>query len=243
MMKRVGLRIRGCLGIGMVWSLVGAALPALAEVPPSNDWGVLVMAHGGDAAWNQAVEETVAPLRGKLPIEIAFGMARTSTLRDATRRLEGQGVGESPLVDEILVDRVKALSSDPSKESVLLFAHGPADEAENERWLAHMRLRVQRLHQIGPFRHVHVETLREDWPERRAVAERRIQQYVEAASANGGRALVVPFRVAGFGPYAEVLNGLKYASDGRGFCPHPNMTRWIESTADECRLEGKVSGR
>jgi len=297
--------------------------------------GILVMAHGGDDHWNEQVRATVEPLRGRQPVEIAFGMARTSTLRAAVQRLEAQGVqriavvrmfisgdsflpeteyilglrqapnpveaahpsafasmvvhdshdahgtgahdvssdphaghgmshamepaepintsaavivsgagvAESALIDDILVDRVRTLSTDPTDESVLILAHGPGDEAENERWLANMRLRVQRLHAIGPFRHVHVETLREDWPERRAEAERRIRQYVEAANANGGRVLVVPFRIAGFGPYADVLKGLEYVADGRGFCPHPNMTQWIEITAKECLGEGKVSRR
>jgi hypothetical protein len=157
--------------------------------------------------------------------------------------VSGAGVAESALIDDILVDRVRSLSTDPTDESVLILAHGPGEEAENERWLANMRLRVQRLHAIGPFRHVHVETLREDWPERRAEAERRIRQYVAAAGADGGRVIVVPFRIAGFGPYAEVLKGLEYVADGRGFCPHPNMTRWIEITAKECLSEGKVSRR
>ena len=90
------------------------------------------------------------------------------------------------------------------------------------------------MHELGPFRHVQCETLREDWPERRAEAERRIRAYVKAASRDGGRAIVVPFRIAGFGPYRRVLDGLDYVADGRGFCPHPNMTRWVEVTAEEC---------
>ena len=206
--------------------------------------GVLVMAHGGDDAWNQDVEATVAPLKGKYPIEIAFGMARTSTMRKAVRRLEDQrvsriavvrmfvsgdsflqpteyilglsdevqhphhkmqpahvgfdgasgsghhmetperisttasfilsraGVADSELVEQILVDRIEELSTNPEEESVLILAHGPADEAENERWLANMRLRAQRIHDLGPFRHVQCETLREDWPKRRAEAAR-----------------------------------------------------------------------
>lgn len=269
--------------------------------------GVLVMAHGGGTEWNQAVEATIAPLRGGQPIEIAFGMARPSTMSAAVRALEDQGVeeiavvrmfisgdsflerterilglrqavpepskaheahethampaasdgghhmepakallsranfrvsrmgvAESPLVDEILADRVRALSSNPTRESVLILAHGPGNEAENERWLAHMRLRVQRIHDLGPFRHVQVETLREDWVERRKEAERRIRDYVRAGNLDGGSVLVVPFRVAGFGPYRGVLEGLEYVSDGRGFCPHPNMTRWVEKAAERC---------
>ncbi len=339
MKMRTSARNLGCLLIVALSFLVG--MPDLAQAKDSqpNDWGVLVMAHGGGAAWNQAVEQTVSPLRGKFPIEIAYGMAKTSTLRAASQRLESQGVkrivvvrmfisgdsflesteyilghrdelpsgghgmryagygndkkemkkgmkkdsghgkagmgasgmgesggghhmetpepielkarvviskqgvGESPLVDEILVDRVKSLSKDPSKESVLILAHGPGDEAENERWLAHMRLRVQGLHGLGAFQHVHCETLREDWPERRKASEQRIRSYVENATRDGGRCIVIPFRVAGFGPYKDVLQGLKYVADGRGFCPHPNMTKWIQATAKESMGVAEVAGR
>lgn len=292
--------------------------------------GILVMAHGGDEQWNEQVLASVEPLRSKYPIEIAFGMARTSTIRSAVHRLESdgvrriavvrmfvsgdsfvepteyilglrdrpgtlvhsdchamsgphevtytvpashganrgqndtasnshhmetperidtkcsfvlsrRGVGESPLVDDILIDRVQSLSANPANESVLILAHGPADEAENERWLANMRLRAQAIHDIGLFRHVCVETLREDWPDRRREAERRIRQYVESGGTDGGRVIVIPFRIAGFGPYAEILKGLEYVSDGRGFCPHPNITRWIETTATDC-LSGHHGG-
>jgi len=283
--------------------------------PGAPELGILVMAHGGDPQWNRDVEATVAPLREKYPVEIAYGMARTSTLREAAKRLEDRGarriavvrmfisgdsflpateyilglrdtapseaeighlvhgphgpspaagaghhapdsdhcmekperldakasfvlsrrgVSESPLVDEILLHRVKALSNDPKQESVLILAHGPGDEAENERWLANMRMRVQQLYKIGPFRHIECETLREDWPDRRAEAERRIRAYMKLGSENGGRVIVVPFRIAGFGPYKEVLEGFEYVADEKGFCPHPSMTRWIEETAQDC---------
>jgi hypothetical protein len=267
--------------------------------------GILVMAHGGDERWNQDVEAVVEPLRARYPIEIAFGMARTSTLREAARRLEekgadrvavvrmfisgesfleqteyilglrkeltkpvetathaeahagpgaadhcaekpepissgatfvlsGEGVADSSLIEEILVDRVRSLSKDSSKESVLILAHGPGDDGENERWLSKMRMRTQRLTEIGMFRGIRCETLREDWPDKRVEAERRIREFVENGNKEGGRVIVVPFRVAGFGPYREVLEGLTYVSDGVGFCPHPNMTRWIEQTAKAC---------
>lgn len=272
--------------------------------------GVLVMAHGGDAEWNQQVEAAVAPLRATRPTEIAFGMADSSTLRTAVEKLESQGVqeiavvrlfisgdsflpeteyilglrreppaavahmadtgnalhaqhahhaehahpmakpepirsdarflvsrdgvAESPLVDDVLVARVQALSEQPAQETVLVLAHGPGDDAEDRDWLANMERRVQRIRELGRFREVRCETLREDWPDKRSEAEPRIREFVAQGSQDGGRVLVVPFRIAGFGPYAEVLQGLEYVSDGRGLCPHPNMTRWLEQTAESC---------
>ncbi|HWP40305.1 MAG TPA: hypothetical protein VNL70_05220, partial [Tepidisphaeraceae bacterium] len=66
---------------------------ALAGQPqPSGKMGIVVMAHGGNAEWNRDVEAAVKPLRDRYPIEIAYGMARTSTIRAAVERLENQGV-------------------------------------------------------------------------------------------------------------------------------------------------------
>jgi hypothetical protein len=39
---------------------------------------------------------------------------------------------------------------------------------------------------------------------------------------------VIPFRVHGFGPYADVLEGLEYVSDGKGLIPHSEIAHWLE---------------
>ncbi len=317
-----------CLASLSVLFLVGCAAPKR---------GVLIMAHGGDPTWNRDVEAVIEPVRAKYPTEIAFGMAQTSTIRDAVRKLEKQGVREiavvrmfvsgdsfvpsteyilglrdtppldplasrgneqvkpentpalavahdaalgsshvsrasghddhrltdhahtghcmetpepiqsvsrfmlsqegvaaSPLIDEILLDRVMALSTDPTRESVLILAHGPADDAENERWLVNMNSRAAQLRAAASFRAVHCATLREDWPDKRREAESRIRDFVRQANGDGGRCIVIPFRIAGFGEYDKVLADLTYVADGRGFCPHPRMTQWIEETASNC---------
>jgi sirohydrochlorin cobaltochelatase len=138
-----------------------------------------------------------------------------------------QGLVEAPEMASVLVDRARTLSREPQREDVLILAHGPGDDAENERWLAHLQARAEAVRRAIPFRTVRVETLREDWPEKRKDAEQRIRSYVEHA-AQTGRAIVIPFRVQGFGPYAEVLKGLDYASDGRGLVPDAGVTQWIE---------------
>jgi len=303
-LRRILIGIAGLLLLSHTSAPAEPARDAHSALPEGV--GVLVMAHGGNAAWNEAVEAAVDPLRQRYPIEIAYGMARVDTLQAAANRLEArgvrrvavvrlfisgesflertevilglrepphdahnhhadhhdahegegegdgaghmmtpptpietslvfhlsdEGVSESPLVDEVLAARVQALSEAPARESVLLLAHGPADDAENARWLGAMQERMRRLHSVGDFADLRAETLREDWPERRADAERRIRGYVQRQASLGRRVIVVPFRVAGFGPYASVLKGLDYAADGRGFCPHPVMTQWIDHTA------------
>ncbi len=266
------------------------------------------MAHGGSPEWNAAVLEVAEPLRARRPVEVAFGMADATTLKDGIAKLEARGVrrigvmrlfvsGES-FIDEtekilglrdgaplesaggaphpiaagghggqgghgghgghsmaffrvqsrasfalsthgltdaegmgvVLADRAAALSKAPAREDVLILAHGPGDDAENERWLAKLDARASTVRARAPFRRVQVETLREDWPEKRVAAEARIRSFVERAQKeDGGKAIVIPFRVHGFGPYAKVLEGLDYVADAKGLIPHVEVTKWLES--------------
>lgn len=157
-----------------------------------------------------------------------------------------EGLANAPEMGAVLAERAQALSQDAGRESVLIIAHGPEDDAENERWLQLIDQRAEAVRQAGAYRDVHVETLREDWPEKRAASEARIRAYAEAAAQNNGRLIVVPYRVAGFGPYAQVLEGLEYASDGRGLIPSPQVEHWVrrqiaELGAGEFRAPERVA--
>ena len=149
--------------------------------------------------------------------------------------LSDQGLVEAPEMGDVLAGRAQSLSKDPQREDVLILAHGPGDDAENERWLKELDARAAVVRKALPFRAVRVETLREDWPEKRAPAEQRIRTFVEQSAKTGGRALVIPFRVQGFGPYAKVLEGLEYVSDGQGLIPHPSVTQWIAHQIETLR--------
>lgn len=147
--------------------------------------------------------------------------------------LSAEGLADAPEMESVLVERAQALSRDPSKESVLILAHGPGDDAENQRWLTKIDARAEAMRMALPFRSVRVETLREDWPEKRKAARARIRAFVEEAGREGGRAIVIPYRVQGFGPYAEVLDGLDYEADGKGLVPSPQVERWARRQVEE----------
>jgi hypothetical protein len=103
-----------------------------------------------------------------------------------------------------------------------------------------MDARAETIRRALPFHRVEVKTLREDWPEKRAAAEKDIRAFVNQATDNGMRVIVIPFRVHGFGPYAPVLDGLDYAADGRGLLPDARVTAWIAREAKSLgsRVEG-----
>lgn len=152
--------------------------------------------------------------------------------------LSGAGLMDSPQMGKVLAKRAAALSNDPRRESVLILAHGPEDDAENQRWIEKLSGLAAEISRSKPFRDVRVETLREDWPEKRAEAEARIRDFVSRGSKDG-KVLVIPFRVHGFGPYAKVLKGLNYVSDGQGLLPDPAVADWI---ADQARGVAKDRG-
>lgn len=153
----------------------------------------------------------------------------------STFLLSKEGLADAREMDAILVERVLKLSKSPEVEDVLVLAHGPGDDAENARWIEKIASRTASIRVAQPFRRVGVHTLREDWPDKRVAAEQEAREFVQRALRENGRALVIPFRVEGFGPYAKVFDGLDYGADGVGLLPHPNVTLWIERQIQELR--------
>jgi hypothetical protein len=154
---------------------------------------------------------------------------------DACFALSEEGLSDATEMESVLIQRAQSLSHVPEIEDVLILAHGPGDDAENEHWIKKIDTLADAVRESIPFRRVEVQTLREDWPEKREIAEKRIRTYVKRASDEDGRAIVIPFRVQGFGPYAEVLEGLDYVSDGQGLTPHVAVTQWIRKQAELLR--------
>ena len=249
------------------------------------------MAHGGSSQWNDAISDAVAPLAGRVPVAVAFGMAKRQTLAAALDSLRERGVervavvrlflsgrsfldqtrfylglsdtppdpfllmgpdasdpvARSPIehglaiathedgvltsrqATAVLAYRAKAMSADPSSESVLILAHGMGDEMENQQVADAMAPAAEILRGEG-FAKVRVATLREDWAAERVEAEARIVGFVESQAVAGRDVLVVPARLFGFGPYHEVLAGHEYRA-GEGLLPHRSIADWIGKSA------------
>lgn len=139
------------------------------------------------------------------------------------------GLSDSPLVERILVDRLDALEATDRARSVLLVAHGMGDDSENEAVLERMRAATAGLEGRG-LRRIEVTALREDWPDKRAIAEQHMREFVSTEHDRAVEVVVMPFRLFGMGPYPDVLEGLEYKAT-QGLVPHEHVTTWIRGTA------------
>lgn len=155
--------------------------------------------------------------------------ARTPIEHDLEIATHLDGLLGSPEARTILVERALEVSRARANESVLILAHGMGDDQENDDVLDAMRPPADDLESLG-FARARVATLREDWEEARAVAEEEIRSFVDAETRAGRRVIVVPARLSGFGPYAEVLSGLRYEGTA-GMLPHEQIEGWLRSTA------------
>lgn len=141
--------------------------------------------------------------------------------------LSGEGLMDVVSIGGILAERSARLSTNPSRESVLIVGHGPGNDTENDAWLKKMDQIADSVRELLPFHGVEVATLREDWTGKREIMEEKLRQMVLDETAAGRTVLIIPFRLFGFGPYDEVFNGLHYRADSTGFLPDPRITNWI----------------
>ena len=143
--------------------------------------------------------------------------------------LDMAGMAGSEQVNRIVLARADAGSPDPATTGVLLLAHGMGAEEENQRLLDAMEGSLAELRSAG-YGEVRIATLREDWAAARTEAEREIQASVSRMGERWDRVVVIPYRVYGFGPYAEVLDGLDYVRTD-GLLPHRLVGEWIATRA------------
>ncbi|MEE9514575.1 MAG: CbiX/SirB N-terminal domain-containing protein [Candidatus Brocadiales bacterium] len=156
------------------------------------------------------------------------------------RQIEGNtdfvmtgALDDSPLVSEIVLERARELSEEPSAEVVVLVGYGPNEPELNVLWLANMQQIAGFVKEAGGFKDVMVQTVRDDAPrEVWEAARRELRGKVKTAGADS-RVLVIPFVLASGGIEEGIegrLEGLRFEF-GRPFLPHPSITKWIERQA------------
>lgn len=200
---------------------------------------VILRVFGLTASFRTGVERLIGLdiERGDLPDPHAghamghgHGPARPpARIRSAAVLATVGGVEDDALFADALLARARALSREPGLETVILVAHGDGDDARNAHWNDLLLSVARRMREKGGdrFRAIRTATWREDWPDKRKASVEQVRAFVQEASADGGRALVIPARTLGQGPERRLLEGLVFEL-GEGFAPLPLFAQWAD---------------
>jgi hypothetical protein len=177
----------------------------------------------GAQAGHESHASASAATDGTTPIKSPVPVRMTSALNDHS------------IVADILASRARTISRDPSKEALVIVAHGPNDEDENRRWLADMRSLSERIRQTETFASHDYLTLRDDAPKTiRDAATAELRGIVERQMAAGRRVLVVPLLIS-FGGIErglrERLDGLPYTMAETALMPDDRLATWVLTVA------------
>jgi sirohydrochlorin ferrochelatase len=175
-------------------------------------------AHGGHEGHTaEAAGDNTRPVQSPVPIRMANALNR------------------HPLVGAILIDRAQGISRTPEKEAVILVAHGPVPDADNEKWLDDMSVLAAQLDEATSFAAIEYLTVRDDAPEPiRNAATAELRARVERQSAQGRRVLVVPLLLSYGGIEQGIrrrLEGLAYVMAERALMPDDRLIEWVRQAA------------
>ena len=153
------------------------------------------------------------------------------------RILLAPALDADPFVSRVLLERARALSREPAKETVILVAHGPVDEAAVAYWEKDLSAHAARVAKAGRFRAARPALLRDDAaPVVRARAVAELRARVSDAARGGGRAIVVPVLISRGGIEGKIprdLAGLAFAWSGEALLPHAGFDLWALKRARE----------
>ncbi|HEY8550814.1 MAG TPA: CbiX/SirB N-terminal domain-containing protein [Vicinamibacterales bacterium] len=176
--------------------------------------------HGGHGAGGHgSAHGAAASADGTTPISVPVPVRMTPALN------------RHPLVADILSTRARAISTDPAREAVILVAHGPVRDEENERWLADMRVLAEWVAASAPFASVDALTVRDDAPKPvRDAASAELRALVEKRAGEGRRVLIVPLLMSFGGIEQGIrarLEGLDYTMAPQGLMPDDRIATWV----------------
>ena len=173
--------------------------------------------HGAAVDHSQHHADPASPITTTVPI----------TMTPAFNRHE--------IIGAIAADRAKAISTNPAGEAVILVAHGPVPDDDNQKWLADMAILAGQVRAAAPFAAVEFMTVRDDAGAAiRDAATKELRDKVQAQIALGRRVLVVPHLMS-FGGIEQGLRkrleGLEYTMTAQGLMPDPRIVEWVRQVA------------
>lgn len=191
-----------------------------AEAPPELAiYARMSHDHGGHASHGADVSASAptTPIASPAPLTMA------------------PALDSDPLVAQILLSRATAISQDPTRETVVLVAHGPVADEENQAWLKNMGALAATMRDAGSFSRLDHLTVRDDAPEPvRSRATEEPRGVVDRAAQRGERVLLVPLLISYGGIEKGIrkrLEGLPYTMSPQGLLPDDRLAQWVLQSA------------
>lgn len=170
--------------------------------------------------------------------------ASAAPLKTKAKLLLTPAMDSHPLLSRILADQVKPLVKDAHNGSLVLVAHGPNEDAENERWLEHLRAHAKRLQEQLGFRRAAEVTLRDDAPAQiHNAATEQLRATVKGAAADS-RVVLLPVLISVGHLQKEIrerLSGLDYVIAEGGLASHSLTAEWIRQQGEQFRSDTRSS--
>jgi hypothetical protein len=139
--------------------------------------------------------------------------------------------GDDPFVAEILLDYAGQLSTDPGNEVVIIVAHGPSEEEDNQNALALMDNLARIVQEDGGYSAVFSATLQDDAPyEIRDRNVAKLRGMIEAAKDGGKDVILVTNLIGAYTIQSKLrkdLKGLDYKFNAKGMVQHETFVEWI----------------
>jgi len=140
-------------------------------------------------------------------------------------------ISDHQIAKKIVLDYTQEISVDPKNEIVVIIAHGPVGETDNELQLVLMENLAAYVHDQGNFNAVRPFTLQDDAPkEIRDRNVKQIKEFIENATLDGKKVLMVTNLMSGKGIQRKInedFSGLDYKFNSKGFLTHPLFKDWI----------------
>ena len=184
------------------------------EAPPQMEaFARMGARRAGGGSGGETGFDWTTPIETALPISV-------------TTALDGHA-----LVAEILLSRALEVSEQPEEEVVVVVAHGPSSDEDNDRWLESMETLVERVRPRTGFSRIESLTVRDDASDPvREQATAELRAVVEGVVREGKSALIVPLLLSYGGIEVGIrrrLEGLPYRMAGQALLPDERLSEWV----------------
>lgn len=148
---------------------------------------------------------------------------------------------DNDVVAQILDDRIAKLSVKPSRETVILVAHGPNDETDNQHWiesLESLSMKIQKIQERKDkaYKQIFSVTVRDDADKGIFEQAKENLRALVRQSGEFGRVIVIPVFLSSNGrenAVAERLEGLNFEWDGKTLLPDKRLNDFISNSVND----------